>query len=64
MSKYTKEEKKALKEYLKPKKFISRGDSDAKSLGALIGREKELSSFEITQEQIDRYKNEFGIDIS
>ncbi len=56
--------KEYLKEASKPMTLEERSDSDMESLRLLIGKEKELTDFKFTQEQIDRMKNEFGIDIS
>lgn len=59
----TPELKEYLKEAQKPMTMEERSDSEERTLGFYVGREKELSNFEITQEEIDRMKNEFGIDI-
>lgn len=58
------EEIEFIKEAQIPMIMEERSDSEERTIGYYVGREKELSNFEITQEEIDRAKNEFGIDIS
>lgn len=59
----TPEEIEWLKEAQKPMSMEEKSDADISSLGAYIGREEELTNFEITQEQVDTMWNEFGIRI-
>lgn len=52
-----------LKEAQKPMSLDERAEADVRSMRANIGKIKELTDFEITQEQVDIMKNEFGIEI-
>lgn len=52
-----------LKEAQKPMSLDERAEADVRSMRANMGREEELSNFEITQEQVDTMWNEFGIRI-
>lgn len=52
-----------LKEAQKPMSIDEKSSSYTESMSAMLGKEDELLNFEITQEEVDRMKKEFGIDI-
>lgn len=57
------EEIEFLKEAKKPMSIEEKSTSYTESMWAMLGKEDELLNFEITQEEVDRMKNEFGFDI-
>lgn len=59
----TPEEIEFLKEAKEPMSIDEKSSSYTESMRAMLGKEDELLNFEITQEEVDRMKKEFGIDI-
>ena len=59
----TPEEIEYYKEAQKPMSIDEKSSSYTASMRGMLGKEDELTNFEITQEEVDRMRNEFGIDI-